>query len=229
MLRSLRARLSSHDQAIYREDVCLSNSDYEAASSKAARSHRSTSKAAPPAGRGSCSRSTAPRAPWRSCRPTLVRRLTYRSQSSLCAVRRRANRWRISRYRSGIAGSHPRSRRGFLSMLRSCTSGWLKAFAKESPSAQTSMWPSNATSCLTRFRRRRTPGAARFFSVSRQIALSQKNTCEIRTWPYGRLYVQVDTCRFAHHPARTGPAAQFSSSPSSAVVRGIACASSPRL
>jgi hypothetical protein len=32
-----------------------------------------------------------------------------------------------------------RSRRGFLSTLRSCTCGWLKAFAKESPSAPTSM------------------------------------------------------------------------------------------
>jgi hypothetical protein len=29
------------------------------------------------------------------------------------------------------------------------------------------MWPSNATSCLTRFRRRRTPGSARFFSDDR--------------------------------------------------------------
>src|SRR6266481_8968593 len=71
----------------------------------------------------------------------LARRLTYRSPSSLCAVRRRANRWRISRYRRAIAGFHPRSRRGFLSTLRSCTRGWLKAFAKESPAAQTSMWP----------------------------------------------------------------------------------------
>src|SRR5258707_7168783 len=43
----------------------------------------------------------------------------------------------------------------------------VKAFAKESPSAQTSMRPSNATSCLTRFRRRRTPGSARFFSDDR--------------------------------------------------------------
>jgi len=60
----------------------------------------------------------------------------------------RANRWRISRYRRAIAGFHPRSRRGSLSTLRSCTCGWLKAFAKEGPSAQTSMWPSNATSCL---------------------------------------------------------------------------------
>src|SRR6267143_1586811 len=58
----------------------------------------------------------------------------------------RANRWRISRYRRAIAGFHPRSRRGSLSTLRSCTCGWLKAFAKEGPSAQTSMWPSNATS-----------------------------------------------------------------------------------
>jgi len=39
--------------------------------------------------------------------------------------------------------------RGFLSTMRSCTCGWLKAFAKESPSGQTLMWPSNATSCLT--------------------------------------------------------------------------------
>ena len=59
-------------------------------------------KGGTPAGRGSCSRSTAPRAPWRSCRPTLARRLTYRFQSSMCAVRSRANRYRISipeRYR----------------------------------------------------------------------------------------------------------------------------------
>ena len=56
-----------------------------AASSKAARSYRFTSKAAPPAGRGSC-------ATWLSCRQTLARRLTYRSPSSPCAVRRRANR-----------------------------------------------------------------------------------------------------------------------------------------
>src|SRR5712671_2863729 len=34
--------------------------------------HRSTSKAAPPTGRGSCSRSTAPRAPWLSCRATYI-------------------------------------------------------------------------------------------------------------------------------------------------------------
>jgi predicted dehydrogenase len=32
------------------------------------------------------------------------------------------------------------------------------------------MWPSNATSCLTRFRRRRTPGSARFFSDDRPTA-----------------------------------------------------------
>ena len=115
-------------------------------------------------GRGSCSRSRAPRAPWLSCRQIRARRLTYRSPSSLCAVRKRANRWRTSRYRRAIAGFHPRSRRGFPSTLRSCSCGWLKAFAKESPSAQTSMWPSNATSWLTRFRRRRTPGSARFFS-----------------------------------------------------------------
>ena len=51
------------------------------------------------------------------------------------------------RYRRAIAGFHPRSRRGFLSTLRRCTCGWLKAFAKESASAQTSIWPSNATSC----------------------------------------------------------------------------------
>src|SRR5467141_1880559 len=113
-------------------------------------------KAAPPTGRGSCSRSTAPRATWLSCRQTPARRLTYRSPSSLCAVRRRANRWRISRYRRAIAGFRSRSRRGFLSTLHSCTGGWPKAFAKESPPAQTSIWPSNATSCLTRFRRRRT-------------------------------------------------------------------------
>jgi hypothetical protein len=55
---------------------------------------------------------TAPRATWLSCRQTLARRLTYRSPSSLCAVRRRANRWRISRYRRAIAGFHPRSRQG---------------------------------------------------------------------------------------------------------------------
>jgi len=42
--------------------------------------------------------------------------------------------------------------------------GWLRALAKENPSAQTLMWPSNATSCLTRFRRRLTLGSARFFS-----------------------------------------------------------------
>ena len=118
-------------------------------------------------GTGFLSRSTAPRAPWLSCRQTLARRLTYRSPSSPCAVRRRANRWRISRYRRAIAGFQLRPRRGFLSTLPSCTCGWLKAFAKESPPAQTSMWPSNATSCLTRFRRRRTPGSARFFSDDR--------------------------------------------------------------
>jgi hypothetical protein len=28
-------------------------------------------------------------------------------------------------------------------------------------------WPSNATSCWTRFRRRRTPGSARFFNDDR--------------------------------------------------------------
>jgi hypothetical protein len=82
---------------------------------KAARSHRSTSKAAPPTGQGSCSRSTAPRAPWLSCRQTLARRLTYRSPSSRCAVHGRANRRRISRYRRAIAGFHLRSRRGCLS------------------------------------------------------------------------------------------------------------------
>jgi predicted dehydrogenase len=68
----------------------------------------------------------------------------------------------------GALAVHPRSRRAFLSTLHSCTCGWLKAFAKESPRAQTSMWPSNATSCLTRFRRRRTPGSAKFFSDDRQ-------------------------------------------------------------
>src|SRR5216683_878796 len=118
-------------------------------------------------GGSSCSRSTAPRATWLSCRPTLAKRLTYRSPSSLCAVRSRANRWRISRYRRAIAGFHAPSRRGFLSTSRSCTCGWLEAFAKESPSAQTLMWPSNATTCLTRFRRRRTPGFARFVSDDR--------------------------------------------------------------
>jgi len=46
-------------------------------------------------------------------------------------VRRRANRWRISRYRRTIARFHPRSRRGFLSTLPSCTCAWLNAFAKE--------------------------------------------------------------------------------------------------
>jgi predicted dehydrogenase len=40
---------------------------------KAAQSHRSTSKAAPPTERGSCSSSTAPRATWLSCRQTLAR------------------------------------------------------------------------------------------------------------------------------------------------------------
>jgi predicted dehydrogenase len=45
-------------------------------------------KSGPPTGRGSCSRSTAPTATWLSCRRTLARRLTYRSPSSLCAVRR---------------------------------------------------------------------------------------------------------------------------------------------
>jgi len=88
------------------------------------------------------------RRPWLSCQQTLARRLTLRSPSSRCAARRRANRWRISRYRRAVAGFQPRSRRGFLSTLRSCTCGWLRAFAKESPSAQTSMWPSHATSCL---------------------------------------------------------------------------------
>ena len=43
----------------------------------------------------------------------------------------------------------------------------LKAFVKEGPSAQTSIWPSNVTSWLTRFRRRRTPASARFFSDDR--------------------------------------------------------------
>ena len=67
-------------------------------------------------------------------------------------------------------GMAPGSRRGFLSTSRSSTCGWLKAFTKESPSAQTSIWPSNATSCLTRFRRRRTPGSARFSSDDRPTA-----------------------------------------------------------
>jgi hypothetical protein len=48
-----------------------------------------------------------------------------------------------------IAGFHPRARRGFFSTLRNSTCGWLKAFAKESPPAQTLMWPPNATICLT--------------------------------------------------------------------------------
>src|SRR5467141_4721072 len=56
--------------------------------------------------------------PWLSCRQTPARRLTYRSPSSRCAVRRRANRWRISQYRRAIAGFHPPSRRGFLSTLQ---------------------------------------------------------------------------------------------------------------
>jgi Gal80p, C-terminal domain/Oxidoreductase family, NAD-binding Rossmann fold len=100
-------------------------------------------------GTGSCSRSTAPRATWLSCRQTLARRLTYRSPSSLCAVRGRANRSRISRYRRAIAGLHLRSRRGFLTTLPSCTCAWLKALGQESPSAQTLMWSSNATRCWT--------------------------------------------------------------------------------
>jgi Oxidoreductase family, NAD-binding Rossmann fold len=83
--------------------------------------HLTRCASAPPTGRGSCSRSMAPRATWLSCRQILSRRLTYRSPSSLCAVRRRANRWRISRYRRATAGFHPRSRRGSLSTLRRCT------------------------------------------------------------------------------------------------------------
>jgi hypothetical protein len=39
-----------------------------------------------PTGRASCSRSTAPRATWLSCRQTLGRRLTYRSRSSQCGA-----------------------------------------------------------------------------------------------------------------------------------------------
>jgi predicted dehydrogenase len=85
-------------------------------------------------------------ATWLSCRQTLARRLTYRSPSSQCAVRKRASRWRISRYRRATAGFLPRFRRG---SLTTDTCGWLKAFAKEGSSARTSTWPLNATSCLT--------------------------------------------------------------------------------
>jgi hypothetical protein len=123
-----------------------------------------------PTGQASCSRSMAPRAPWLSCRQILASRLTYRSPSSLYAVRRGANRWRISRYRRAIAGFHPQFRRDFLSTLRSCTCGWLNAFVRESPPVQALMWPSNATSCLTPFRRRRTPVSARVFSDDRPTA-----------------------------------------------------------
>jgi hypothetical protein len=82
--------------------------------------------------------------------PTDPRQATY-IQVSEFIVRgaQAANRWRISRSRRAIAGFHPRSRRGFLSTLPSCTCGWLKAFARESPPAQTLMWPSNATGCWT--------------------------------------------------------------------------------
>jgi predicted dehydrogenase len=47
------------------------------------------------------------------------------------------------------AGFPPRPRPGFRSTSRSYTGGWLRAFAKESPSARISIWPSTVTSCST--------------------------------------------------------------------------------
>jgi hypothetical protein len=56
--------------------------------------------------------------------PADPRQTTYiQAPSSLRAVRRRANRSRISLYRRGMAGFHRQSRRGCLSTLRSCTRG----------------------------------------------------------------------------------------------------------
>jgi len=132
---------------------------------KAARSHRSTSKGGTANGTGFLFEihGTEGRSGYRAGRSSPGDLHTsLRVHCARCAGR--ANHSRISQYRRAIAGFHPRFRRGFLSTLRSSTCGWLKAFAKESPSAQTSMWPSNATSCLMRFRRRRTPESARFFS-----------------------------------------------------------------
>ncbi len=126
-----------------------------------------TSKAASPTGRGSCSRSDGTEGAL-AIVPADPRQATYIQVSEFTVRGAQAGKPLADpRYRRVIAGFHPRSPRGFLSTLRSCSCGWLKAFAKESPSAQTSMRPSNTTSCLTRFRRRRTPGSARFFSDDR--------------------------------------------------------------
>jgi hypothetical protein len=48
-----------------------------------------------------------------------------------------------------IAIQRRRPRVARVSTLPSCTCRWLKAFAMESPPAQTLMWPSNATGCWT--------------------------------------------------------------------------------
>jgi hypothetical protein len=62
---------------------------------------------------------------------------------------------RRSSRKPGKTGRSPNCRRptserpGSLLTSPSCTCGWLKALAKESPSAQTLMWPCNATSCWT--------------------------------------------------------------------------------
>jgi predicted dehydrogenase len=109
-----------------------------AASSKAARSRRSTSRTAPPTGWGSCSRSMAPRATChRAGRPAPGDLHTgLRVHSARCADGQAVG----GSLDTGEPplGSTRDTRRGSLTTSRSRTCGWLKAFAKERPSAQTS-------------------------------------------------------------------------------------------
>jgi hypothetical protein len=126
-----------------------------------------TSKAAWPTGRGSCSRSDGTEGAL-AIVPADPRQATYIQVSEFTVRGAQAGkpladlsipesyRWVPPAVPTGLPFNVAQL---FMRMV--------KAFAKESPSAQTSMRPSNATSCLTRFRRRRTPGSARFFSDDR--------------------------------------------------------------
>ncbi len=126
-----------------------------------------TSKAASPTGRGSCSRSDGTEGAL-AIVPADPRQATYIQVSEFTVRGAQAGkpladlsipesyRWVPPAVPTGLPFNVAQL---FMRMV--------KAFAKESPSAQTSMRPSNATSCLTRFRRRRTPGSARFFSDDR--------------------------------------------------------------